>query len=102
MRTPIADRLRSILPVSVGTGSATSSGPVAAGGITPAARLTSTSRRPLVTEHRWAPSDTFAGERIESLASRIVEGQTGTVLLTRAMAPPPFLFFDLETTGLAG
>ncbi len=41
-------------------------------------------------------------ERVETIADRLAVSAAAAALLARAPAPPPFLFFDLETTGLNG
>jgi uncharacterized protein YprB with RNaseH-like and TPR domain len=103
MRAPIADRVRTII-TTTGRAVPATTVPVAPPfEIAPPSRATASTRQSLVTEHKWSPSDTYAGDRIESIASQIARAQADAVLLTRsATAPSPFVFFDLETTGLAG
>jgi uncharacterized protein YprB with RNaseH-like and TPR domain len=98
-RPPIADRLRSILPAA--NRGATSPVPVASVAVDMASP--DEWRKDPIRSFRWAPTATYAGERIGTLAARLAEAQPAAVLITRgAVAPAPLLFFDLETTGLAG
>jgi uncharacterized protein YprB with RNaseH-like and TPR domain len=56
-----------------------------------------------VVDRRWQPSALHGRERIGALAERL-DGAAGEAPLFTAGAParPPFVFFDLETTGLNG
>jgi uncharacterized protein YprB with RNaseH-like and TPR domain len=56
-----------------------------------------------VVDREWAPGASHGRERIGDAASRL-EGALGEAsMFTGGSAPrPPFLFFDLETTGLNG
>jgi uncharacterized protein YprB with RNaseH-like and TPR domain len=56
-----------------------------------------------VVERRWHPSARHGREGIGSIAERLELGAADAALFTSgAPARPPFLFFDLETTGLSG
>ena len=59
-----------------------------------------------VVERRWEPSARYGREAIGTLAQRLEEAAGDAVLYTSgtssAPACPPFVFFDLETTGLSG
>lgn len=56
-----------------------------------------------VVERRWPASARHGRERIGSLAERLEEGSSEAALFTSGVpAGPPFVFFDLETTGLSG
>ena len=56
-----------------------------------------------VVDRRWEPSALHGRERIGALAERL-EQASGDAPLFAGGAParPPFVFFDLETTGLSG
>ena len=59
--------------------------------------------RCLVVDRRWDPSAFHGRERIGSLAERLDRAAGEAPLFTGgAPARPPFVFFDLETTGLSG
>ena len=56
-----------------------------------------------VVERRWEPSTRYGREVIGTLAQRLEQAAGDAVLYTSgAPACPPFVFFDLETTGLSG
>jgi uncharacterized protein YprB with RNaseH-like and TPR domain len=56
-----------------------------------------------VVERRWAPSAWHGGEQVGVLAERLERASAQAPLLAGgAPARPPFVFFDLETTGLSG
>ena len=56
-----------------------------------------------VIERRWEPSAHHGTERIGALAERLERSAAEAPLFTGgAPARPPFVFFDLETTGLSG
>jgi hypothetical protein len=56
-----------------------------------------------VVERRWDPSATYGRERIGALADRLNRAAGEAPLFTGGSpARPPFVFFDLETTGLNG
>ena len=56
-----------------------------------------------VVDRRMAPSARHGGERIGHAAERLEQASDDAALFTSgAPARPPFLFFDLETTGLSG
>jgi uncharacterized protein YprB with RNaseH-like and TPR domain len=56
-----------------------------------------------VVERRWEPSALHGRERIGELAERLDRASGEASLFTNgAPARPPFVFFDLETTGLSG
>ena len=57
--------------------------------------------RCFVVEHRRSPSEAHGDEVIGALASRLEEGADVAQLMGVPVAPP-FVFFDLETTGLSG
>jgi uncharacterized protein YprB with RNaseH-like and TPR domain len=54
-------------------------------------------------ERRWAPSDAYGRETVGEIASALEDGQCVAPLLA-GVEPVrrPFVFFDLETTGLSG
>jgi len=60
-------------------------------------------RRCFVVDRRWDPSALHGRERIGALAEQL-EGAAGEAPLFTGGVParPPFVFFDLETTGLSG
>ena len=56
-----------------------------------------------VVDRRWEPSALHGRERIGALAERLERAAGEAPLFTGgAPARPPFVFFDLETTGLSG
>ncbi|HEX3645062.1 MAG TPA: ribonuclease H-like domain-containing protein [Vicinamibacterales bacterium] len=56
-----------------------------------------------VVDRRWAPSAVHGRERVGALAERLERSAGEAPLFTGgAPARPPFVFFDLETTGLSG
>jgi len=56
-----------------------------------------------VVDRRWEPSAQHGRERIGALAERLESAADEAPLFTGgAPARPPFVFFDLETTGLNG
>jgi uncharacterized protein YprB with RNaseH-like and TPR domain len=56
-----------------------------------------------VVERRWAAGARHGFEAIGSLAERLDRASSDAALFTNgAPAVPPFMFFDLETTGLSG
>ena len=60
-------------------------------------------RRCFVVDRRWDPSARHGRERIGALAERLEQAAGEAPLFTGgASARPPFVFFDLETTGLSG
>jgi len=59
--------------------------------------------RCFVVERRTQPDATYGGVRVGEMAGRLACAETHAPLLTSpAPARPPFLFFDIETTGLSG
>ena len=60
-------------------------------------------RRCFVVDRRWDPSARHGRERIGGLAARLDQAAGEAPLFAGgAPARPPFVFFDLETTGLSG
>jgi hypothetical protein len=60
-------------------------------------------RRCFVVDRRWDPSALHGRERVGALAERLEQAAGEAPLFTGgAHARPPFVFFDLETTGLSG
>jgi uncharacterized protein YprB with RNaseH-like and TPR domain len=56
-----------------------------------------------VVDRRWDPSAFHGRERIGALAERLERSADEAPLFTGGVpARPPFVFFDLETTGLSG
>lgn len=56
-----------------------------------------------VVERRWEPSAWHGREQVGVMAERLEQASADAPLLSGgAPARPPFLFFDLETTGLSG
>ena len=56
-----------------------------------------------VVERRWNPAVRHGDEAVGTLAERLEEGSGDAVLYcSGAPARAPFVFFDLETTGLSG
>jgi len=56
-----------------------------------------------VVERRWEPSAWHGREQVGGLAERLERASAEAPLLAGgAPARPPFVFFDLETTGLSG
>ena len=59
--------------------------------------------RCFIVDRRWDPSALHGRERIGALAERVDRAAGEAPLFTGgAPARPPFVFFDLETTGLSG
>ena len=59
--------------------------------------------RCLVVEHRTSPDGTYGARRIGEMASCLDRVAMHAHLLASALpARPPFVFFDIETTGLSG
>jgi uncharacterized protein YprB with RNaseH-like and TPR domain len=59
--------------------------------------------RCFVVDRRWEPSALHGRERIGALAERLDRAAGEAPLFTGGSpAQPPFIFFDLETTGLSG
>jgi uncharacterized protein YprB with RNaseH-like and TPR domain len=57
----------------------------------------------LVVDRRWPPSALHGRERVGAVADRLDRASAEAPLFTGgAPARPPFVFFDLETTGLNG
>jgi uncharacterized protein YprB with RNaseH-like and TPR domain len=56
-----------------------------------------------VVERRYAPDTTYGRDRVAAIAARLADAAGEAPLVTgSAQARPPFVFFDLETTGLSG
>jgi uncharacterized protein len=56
-----------------------------------------------VVDRRWAPSARHGREQIGALSERLDAASSEAPLFTGGTpAQPPFVFFDLETTGLSG
>ena len=55
-----------------------------------------------VVDRRWDPSAMHGRERIGALAERLDRAAGAAPLFGGEAARPPFVFFDLETTGLNG
>jgi hypothetical protein len=55
-----------------------------------------------VIERCWEPLATHGRERIGALASRLEDAAGEAPMFAGGPARPPFMFFDLETTGLSG
>lgn len=56
-----------------------------------------------VVDRRWDPSALYGRERVGVLADRLEQAAGEAPLFTGGVPTrPPFLFFDLETTGLSG
>jgi uncharacterized protein YprB with RNaseH-like and TPR domain len=55
-----------------------------------------------VVDSRRTPETTYRHETIGAVATRLEEAEEAARLLAGAAVPQPFLFFDLETTGLSG
>jgi uncharacterized protein len=55
-----------------------------------------------VVENRLEPADTFCDEAIGPDVSRLEDARHAAGLLIGAPVHAPFIFFDLETTGLSG
>jgi uncharacterized protein YprB with RNaseH-like and TPR domain len=55
-----------------------------------------------VVERRWEPTARHGREEIGAVAERLDEAAGDAALFASAAARPPFVFFDLETTGLSG
>jgi uncharacterized protein len=55
-----------------------------------------------VVETRWDPASSHGSETIATMASRLEEAADEALLLIGSPARRPFIFFDLETTGLGG
>jgi uncharacterized protein YprB with RNaseH-like and TPR domain len=56
-----------------------------------------------VVERRQAPETRYGGDVVAAIARRLADAEGEAALVMRgAQARPPFLFFDLETTGLSG
>ncbi len=55
-----------------------------------------------VVDRRWEPTAQHGREEIGALAERLDEAAGDAVLFAGGAARAPFVFFDLETTGLSG
>ena len=55
-----------------------------------------------VVETRRAPSSSHGHDTIGTLATRLADAAADAPLVAGVPAPSPFVFFDLETTGLSG
>jgi len=57
----------------------------------------------LVVERRYTPDTQYGCDRVGTIAARLGESAgEAPLVMGGAPARPPFLFFDLETTGLSG
>ncbi len=55
-----------------------------------------------VVENRLGPADTFGGQAMGAEVGRLEDASHAARLLIGAPVQAPFIFFDLETTGLSG
>jgi len=55
-----------------------------------------------VVERRLPPTASHGSQRVGAIADCIARGTGHATLFSTAAAAPPFVFFDLETTGLSG
>ena len=55
-----------------------------------------------VVERRFSPSHVYGTSEIRAMATHLKEGGDAVELLVGRPVRPPFVFFDLETTGLSG
>ena len=56
-----------------------------------------------VVERRQAPETTYGRDRVATIAARLADAAgEASLVMGGASARPPFVFFDLETTGLSG
>jgi uncharacterized protein len=60
------------------------------------------SGRSFVISHRFAPDDLHGRHRVVEFAETLEEASPAAALVGRSSAARPFVFFDLETTGLNG
>ncbi len=109
----LADRIRGIVQATPGP---QRSSPDQTGGVSePASALGDISEvlggawragndgRCFVVDRRWQPSALHGRERISALADRLDRAAGEAPLFAPgSSARPPFIFFDLETTGLSG
>ncbi|MEQ1909425.1 MAG: ribonuclease H-like domain-containing protein [Vicinamibacterales bacterium] len=58
--------------------------------------------RSFVVTRRFDPDARYGRMRVGDIASRLRDGQQGASLLAAGIPRVPFVFFDLETTGLSG
>jgi uncharacterized protein YprB with RNaseH-like and TPR domain len=58
--------------------------------------------RCFIVEHRWEPSARHGRETIGSIAERVAQSAGEAGLFAGGSPQAPFVFFDLETTGLSG
>jgi uncharacterized protein YprB with RNaseH-like and TPR domain len=58
--------------------------------------------RCFIVEHRWDPSARHGRETIGSIAGRLADSAGEAGLFAAGSPRAPFVFFDLETTGLSG
>jgi len=58
--------------------------------------------RSFVVTHRFAPADFHGRHRVSEFAETLQEASPAASLVGRSSAAMPFVFFDLETTGLNG
>ena len=58
--------------------------------------------RSFVVRHRFAPQERHGQYRIEQFAGDLQQASSSAALVGAAAAQLPFVFFDLETTGLNG
>ena len=55
-----------------------------------------------MVETRRTPASSYGPEAVGTLAYRLADAAAAAPLVARVPAPLPFVFFDLETTGLGG
>jgi uncharacterized protein YprB with RNaseH-like and TPR domain len=60
------------------------------------------SGRSFVISQRFAPGDLHGRHRVVEFAETLEESSPAAALVGRSLAASPFVFFDLETTGLNG
>jgi uncharacterized protein len=62
----------------------------------------SSAGRSFVVTHRFGPTDLHGCHRVSEFADALQDASPAASLVGRAAAVTPFVFFDLETTGLNG
>jgi uncharacterized protein len=108
----LSDRIRGIVAPTGASQRSGAARPDVAQGVSPATDIAAVlggawwpigNGRCFVVERRWEPSALHGRERIGALADRLNRASGEAPLFTGGSpARPPFVFFDLETTGLSG
>jgi uncharacterized protein len=107
----LADRLREVVRTNVGSGFSRTSPAESGSSRIPLQNLEQTlggefrdvaGRRSFVILRRFEPDRPYGRSTVGELAERLAVAQESAPLVSEAGARAPFVFFDLETTGLSG